>query len=83
MKDIFRTLIHWLPFAFSIYLCYTTLWRLSASQTAAWGPAFYAFLPMCFFFGGLITFRLDREIRELRRQIAKIGSMPTAGSAAA
>jgi len=83
MKDIFRTLIHWLPFAFSIYLCYATLWRLSASGAAAWGPAFYAFLPMCFFFGGVVTFRLEREIRELRGQIARINQMPAAGSDAA
>ena len=83
MKQSFRTLIHWLPFAFSVYLCYTTLWRLSASETAAWGPAFYAFLPMCFFFGGVATFRLEREIRELRGQIAKVNAMAVPGSAAA
>jgi len=82
MKSVFQKLVHWLPFAFAAYLCYTTLWRLSASDGPMWAPAFYAFLPMCFFFVGLVTFRLEREVRELRGQIAKLTAAPRIGDAA-
>ncbi len=72
MKPLWQTLIHWLPFAFAAYLCYSALWRLSGSDMKVWEPVFYSFLPMCFFFGGVITFRMEREIRELRDVVAKL-----------
>jgi hypothetical protein len=80
MKNAAQKLIHWLPFAFAVYLCYSTLWRLSASDMKVWEPAFYSFLPMCFFVGGFVTYRMEREIRELREQIAKLTSIRVAGS---
>ena len=42
----------------------------SGSGSGAWKPAFYAFLPMCFFFVGSATLQLQREIRELRQKLA-------------
>ena len=79
MKTKWQTLLHWLPFAFAVYLCYSTLWRLSGSEMKVWEPAFYSFLPMCFFFVGVATFRMEREIRELR---AVVGTLQANGAAA-
>jgi len=36
------------------------------------GPAFYIFLPMCFFFVGSIMFRMHREIARLRHRVARL-----------
>jgi len=83
MKNVIQTVAHWLPFAFAAYLCYSTLWRLSASDMKAWEPAFYSFLPMCFFFGGVVTFRMEREIRELRSELARLNSMRAASNGVA
>jgi hypothetical protein len=83
MKIPWQTFVHWTPFAFAVYLCYSALWRLTASDTKAWEPAFYSFLPMCFFLIGLVTFRMEREIRALRGVVAKLQANGTAGSVAA
>ena len=72
MKTFLQTFAHWIPFVFAVFLCYTALWRLAASETKIWAPVFYAFLPMCFFFIGVTTARMEREIRELRRSVAKL-----------
>lgn len=83
MKTLWQTLAHWLPFAFAAYLCYSTLANLAASDMKWWQPAFYSFLPMCFFFSGLITFRMEREVRALRDAVAKLQANGTAGTVAA
>jgi hypothetical protein len=83
MKISWRTLVHWLPFVFAAYLCYWALWRLSGSDTKVWEPTFYSFLPMCFFFVGVVTFRMEREIRELRSVITKLRTNGTVGNVAA
>ena len=83
MKPAWQTFIHWLPFAFAAYLCYSALWRLAASDTKASEPALYSFLPICFLFVGVITFRMVREIRELRGVVAKLQATGTSGNVAA
>jgi hypothetical protein len=82
MKPAWQTLAHWLPFAFAAYLCYSALWRLAASDTKTWDPAFYSFLPICFLFVGVITFRMEREIRELRGVVVKLQATRTTGNVA-
>jgi hypothetical protein len=37
-----------------------------------WKPMFFSFLPMCFFFVGSATWQMQKEIRELRRQVAEL-----------
>jgi hypothetical protein len=63
-----------LPFAFAMYLSYSTLSHLVRTNLKEWEPAFYSFLPMCFFFVGLSVFISRREIRELRDKIARLGT---------
>jgi hypothetical protein len=83
MRTLRQTLAHWIPFAFAVFLCYSTLWRLAASEAKWWEPAFYAFLPMCFFIVGVITSNMEREIRELRGALARLQPNGTAGNVAA
>ena len=59
-----------------MYLCHSTLSHIARSDLKDWEPAFYSFLPMCFFFVGLaiVVTRQERrrEIRERRDTIAKL-----------
>lgn len=38
-------------------------------QSAWWAPAFFSFLPMCFYFIGATTLAIHRELQELRRDV--------------
>jgi len=60
-----------LPLVFAASLSFTTLSHIARADLKEWEPAFYAFLPMCFFFVGLTTFINRREIRQLRHALAK------------
>jgi len=60
------------PFAFAIYLCALPLNQIAPTGLKYWEPAFYSFLPMCFFFVGAATYLGRRELRELR---AIVGSL--------
>ena len=56
-------------------LAFLSLLALSmqiGSDSGAWKPMFYCFLPMCFFFVGLATSQMQRKIRELRMQLAEL-----------
>ena len=62
---------NWLPMAFCASLsliCVTTAIRFST----AWVIPFLCFLPMCFFFVAAVTANLQREVCELREQVAKL-----------
>jgi hypothetical protein len=61
---ILYNLAFWLPFAVATGLC----WNLSGPQDA-W-PAFYAFLPMPFFFVGAAFFMVIARIRALEACLA-------------
>jgi len=83
MKKMQRVLVHWLPFSFAGFLCYSTLWRLVSTDMKWWEPAFFAFLPMCFFFAGVTTSRLESEVRRLQEEVAKLQASPKFGDVAA
>jgi hypothetical protein len=68
MKQAFG---HWIPAAFCAFLSLLALFASSRSDEW-WRPAFFAFLPMCFFFVGAATSRMQREIRDLRKQIVEL-----------
>jgi len=76
ITDTFRlmkqTLGHWTPAAFCAFISLMALFASTGSDAGWWRPAFFAFLPMCFFFVGAATSRMQREIRELRRQLAEL-----------
>jgi hypothetical protein len=62
----------WLPFAFATYLSHSTLSHISPRDLREWEPAFYSFLPMCFFFAGVVGFANRMEIRKLRDTVAAL-----------
>jgi hypothetical protein len=65
-----------LPLASGMSLSLSTLSHIARPDLKDWEPAFYSFLPMCFFFVGWAIFvsrqETRREIRELRDTIAKL-----------
>ena len=73
---------HWNPFAFCAFISFIVLFtplfapvRLDAGW---WRPVFFAFLPMCFFFVGSATSQMQREIRDLRKQVLQLRGHPPA-----
>jgi len=64
-----KPISHWIPAAFCAFLSLMALVMQSDSSTGAWQPAFFSFLPMCFFFVGANTSAMQREIQELRKQV--------------
>jgi hypothetical protein len=72
MKKAAQFVLPWLAFIYAVYLCYSTLGRIPPSQAQYWEPAFYSFLPMCFFFAGTAIYVMGRDIRELRKKIAEL-----------
>jgi hypothetical protein len=43
------------------------------SSDSGWGRIpFFAFLPMCFFFVGTLTFGMNRDLRELRKRLTDL-----------
>ncbi len=62
---------HWIPAAFCAILSLTALSASTGSDAGWWRPAFLAFLPMCFFFVGATTSGMQREIRDLQKQVAE------------
>ena len=67
-----QTLGHWTPVAFCAFISLTALFASPRSDVGWWRPAFFAFLPMCFFFVGAGTSGMQREIRDLRKQIVEL-----------
>jgi hypothetical protein len=69
-----QALRHWLPALFCACLSVIalTLWARSSSER--WNPVFFAFLPVCFVFFGLVTSSMHREISALQSEVAELRS---------
>mgnify|MGYP001213421574 CR=1 FL=1 len=67
-----KPIAHWMPAVFCAFLSLLALSMQIRSDSGDWKPAFYCFLPMCFFFVGSTTSQMQREIRELRKQLAEL-----------
>ena len=64
---------NWIPAIFCACLSLICIAALLASSTG-WMIPFLCFLPMSFFFTATVTSRLQREIRELREQVAQLSA---------
>jgi hypothetical protein len=62
---------NWLPMGFCAALSLICVTAFIGFPTA-WVIPFLCFLPMCFYFVATVTSNLQREIRELREQVAKL-----------
>ena len=67
-----QTISYWVPAAFCAFISFIALFGSTTSDAGWWRPAFFAFLPMCFFFVGTAMSQIHREIRELRKQFAQM-----------
>jgi hypothetical protein len=68
-----KTINHWIPAAFCAFISLIALFAsINSPDSGWWRPAFFAFLPMCFFFVGSATTQMHRELRELRGRIAEL-----------
>ena len=68
-----KILEHWTPAAFCGLLSFFALLGVVHPGSGGWWePAFFSFLPMCFFFVASVTYRPDRELRELRQHVADV-----------
>jgi MFS family permease len=70
------SILAWVPMGFctglSIITIVAMIWMMAANSTSegGWAIVFLCNLPLCFMFVGFMTSHLQREIRELREQIA-------------
>lgn len=73
-----RVLLPYLALGFSAALSLiaivtmVSLTALNGPSSDGWAIAFLAFLPMCFYFMGLATAQTQRELQELRQQLATL-----------
>ena len=73
MKQTLQKLGHWTPAAFCAFICLNALFIApSTGNVEWWKPVFFSFLPMCFFFVGSATSQMQKEIQELREQVADL-----------
>ena len=70
---------NWLPMAFCASLSLICLIAFISSGKDVWVIPFLCFLPMCFFFMAAVTVNLQREVRDLREQVAKLEGKQIAG----
>lgn len=64
-----RTIGPWLAALFCAFLASMPLFGRFVYAGDWWQPAFYAFLPMCFFYAGTVQKEANREIDELRGRL--------------
>jgi hypothetical protein len=75
MKQTLQKLGHWVPAAACAFICLEVLFFSPKDVSVEWWkPVFFSFLPMCFFFVGSATSQMQKEIQELRKQVADLQS---------
>jgi hypothetical protein len=68
-----KTISHWIPAAFCAFISLIALFAsIGSTDSGWWRPAFFAFLPLCFFFVGSATTQIHRELRELRQRTTEL-----------
>jgi hypothetical protein len=74
MKQKLQALGHWAPAAFCAFICLNALFFTPGTRGVVewWKPVFFSFLPMCFFFVGCAMSQMQRELRDLRKQVADL-----------
>ncbi len=64
---------YYTPFAFCAFLSLMALtMQICFNQSTAWGPAFFCFLPMCFYSSAGMFQTMQREIDALKKELAEL-----------
>ena len=74
-----KNISHWTPVAFCAVLSAIVLGvQLKfGSDSSAWKPAFFCFLPMGFYLVGSTTAQMHKELKELRQRLAALEATKT------
>jgi hypothetical protein len=65
-----KMLQYYVPAAFCAFLGLMVItMQILFNQSTVWGPAFFCFLPMCFFFLGGIFHSMQSQIDALKKEI--------------
>lgn len=65
----------WLPFVYVVLLSANEFWaNMHRREPSAYLVSFIAFLPMAFFFTGLVFMRYRKRIETLERRLSEIES---------
>ena len=62
----------WIPAASCGFISLIALFGLATLDGRWWQPAFFAFLPMCFFSVGSAMTQMHRELSELRQRLSEL-----------
>ena len=63
------SLAPWVPALFCAFISLIALVGSIGESGGWWRPAFYGFLPMCFFFVGFAILSMQRQILELHQRL--------------
>jgi hypothetical protein len=75
LKMLTKMVTNCWPAAFCAFLSFVALHSRLHYDTSTLEPALFSFacwLPMCFFFVGIVTFRMHLELCELRKRLADL-----------
>jgi len=75
-----RSIEPWVPAAFCAFISTIALFASIADGGGWWRPTFFAFLPMCFVFVGAGTWKMQRDIRELRLRLGEVTAIQVAAT---
>ena len=73
-----RVILPWISAGFCAFLSLITILSnhqrtvLNGTDVGGWVTAFLCFLPLCFFFVGIGFMQMQREILDMRRQVAEL-----------
>ena len=69
---IMKPISFWIPATLCAVISMAALFGSVIRDSTWWRPAFYAFLPACFFLVGAIMLRMYREIGRLRHRVGRL-----------
>ena len=78
-----RSIEPWVPATFCAFISFIALFASVADGGGWWRPTFFAFLPMCFVFVGAGTWKMQRDIRELRLRLGEVTAIQVAATTTA
>jgi hypothetical protein len=66
---------HWIPAVFCAFVVYVYVGMRPNFDRVAASQYMFIWLPMCFFFVGLISYSMQKQIRELQAELKELRSV--------